>query len=349
MATEGWRQGGERLSDLQVLVIGAGRAGMVHARNFASGVPGARLAGVADPSPEARASAQDELDCLVLDNPEEAVADDAFDAVVIASPTPTHAALAVAALDAGKHVLSEKPLASTLDEAERIRDAAKRSSTVFMMGFMRRFDRGFARAAQLVAEGKIGEPLMVRSTTRGPGLPPSWAWDVTKSGGLVAEVNSHDIDSVRWVTGQEFSTVYAVGRAAKRPDLAVEFPGFVDLVTIQAQLDGGGLAHIDGACPAGYAYDARIEVYGSEGVVFAGSPVDGPVIVRDGEARADSVRSWSVLFAEAYRAEDSMFATFCLEGGQATPGIEDGFRALEAVMAINRSLREGEVVSLEPS
>lgn len=337
------------MSPLQVLVVGAGRAGMVHARNFAAGVPGARLAGLADPSAEALASAQGELGCATFDNPEAMVADDAFDAVVIASPTPTHAGLAVAAIDAGKHVLSEKPLASNLDEAERIRDAAKRSAKVFMMGFMRRFDRGFARAAQLVAEGKIGEPLMVRSTTRGPGLPPSWAWDVTKSGGLVAEVNSHDIDSIRWVTGQEFATVYAVGRAAKRPDLADQFPGFVDVVAIQAQLDSGGLAHIDGACPAGYAYDARIEIYGSEGVVLVGSPVAGPMIVRDGEARADSVRSWSMLFAEAYRAEDSMFAARCLEGGQATPGIEDGFRALEAAMAINRSLRDDAVVTVEMS
>ncbi|HLF43374.1 MAG TPA: Gfo/Idh/MocA family oxidoreductase [Acidimicrobiia bacterium] len=337
------------MSPLQVLVVGAGRAGMVHARNLASGIPGARLAGVADPSGEARASAQGELGCVTLDNPEEAVADDRFDAVVIASPTPTHAPLAITALDAGKHVLSEKPLASNLDEAERIRDAAKRSSTVFMMGFMRRFDHGFARAVQLVAEGAIGKPLMVRSTTRGPGLPPKWAWDVTKSGGLVAEVNSHDIDTVRWVTGQEFSTVNALGRASKRPDLAEEFPGFVDLVSIQAELDGGSLAHIDGACPAAYAYDARMEVYGSEGVIFAGSPVEGPLIIKEGEARTDSVRSWARLFAEAYRAEGTMFAALCLEGGQAAPGIEDGFRALEAVMAINRSLRDGGVVSVDLS
>ena len=319
---------------------------MVHARNFAAGVPGARLGGVADPTPEARATASDELGCATFDDAEEAVVDERFDAVVIASPTPTHAALSVAALSAGKHVLSEKPLASNLDEAREIEAASKTTSAIFMMGFMRRFDQGFRRAAELIAEGAIGEPLMVRSTTRGPGLPPEWAWDVARSGGLIAEVNSHDIDTVRWVTGQEFFTVDAVGRAAKRPDLADIYPGFVDLVAVQAQLDGGALAHIDGACPATYGYDARMEVYGSEGVVLAGDPVQGPLLVREGEARIDPVRAWSQLFAEAYRAEDVAFAALCLDGGHPSPGIEDGYRALEAAMAINRSLQTSTTVTV---
>ncbi|MGH8958460.1 MAG: Gfo/Idh/MocA family oxidoreductase [Acidimicrobiia bacterium] len=337
------------MSALEVLVVGTGRAGMVHARNFAAGVPGARLAGIADPSSEARAAASDELGCPAFESAERAVVDEHFDAVVIASPTPAHAALSVAALGAGKHVLSEKPLASNLKEGHQIREAAERAETTFMMAFMRRFDHGFMRAAQLISEGAIGVPLMVRSITRGPGLPPEWAWDVTRSGGLVAEVNSHDIDAVRWVTGQEFSTVNALGRASKRPDLAKIYPGFVDMVSIQAQLEGGALAHIDGACPAAYAYDARMEVYGSEGVVFAGSPVEGPLLVRQGEARTDPVRGWARLFAEAYRAEDAAFAALCLEGGLASPGIEDGYRALEAAMAINRSLSEGGPVSLGES
>ncbi|MGH8958533.1 MAG: Gfo/Idh/MocA family protein [Acidimicrobiia bacterium] len=330
---------------LEVLVVGAGRAGMVHARNFAAGVPGVRLAGIADPSPDARAAAE-VLGCLILESPDEAVVDERFDAVVIASPTPTHAALAIAALKEGKHVLSEKPLASNLSEGRQIREAAEKAPTKFMMAFMRRYDDGFKRAAQLVSEGAIGEPLMIRSITRGPGLPPQWAWDVSQSGGLVAEVNSHDIDTVRWITGQEFSRVHALGRAAKRPDLAKAYPGFVDMVSIQAELDGGALAHIDGACPASYGYDARIEVYGSEGIVMAGSPIEGPLLVRRGEARTDPVRGWARLFAEAYRAEDAAFAALSIEGGTDYPGIEDGYRALEAVMTINRSLSEGRSIAL---
>jgi predicted dehydrogenase len=150
---------------------------------------------------------------------------------VIAAPTFTHADVAVAALKAGKHVLCEKPLASTLEEAARIAAATEAADGAFLMAFMRRFDAGFAGGAARTAAGDIGEPLLVKSTGRGPGLPPEWAWDVIRSGGLVAEVNSHDLDTVRWLSGQELERVFAVGRAAKRPDIRERYPNFIDLFT----------------------------------------------------------------------------------------------------------------------
>jgi myo-inositol 2-dehydrogenase/D-chiro-inositol 1-dehydrogenase/scyllo-inositol 2-dehydrogenase (NAD+) len=334
------------MSDLRLLVVGAGRAGMVHARNYAAGVPGARLLGVVDPDPGARERAATELGCLAFDDPTAAVVDERVDAVVIATPTTGHAELAIAALGAGKHVLSEKPLASTLDEAHRIEAAVRASDRVLMMAFMRRHDRGFRRAKELIDEGAIGEPLFVRSTTRGPGLPPPWAWDVERSGGLIAEVNSHDIDTVRWFTGQEFLAVRAIGRAAKRPDIAADHPGFVDVLAVQASLSAGGLAQIDGACPADYGYDARAEVYGSSGVLFVGSPTEGPLVVTSGQARTDPVRGWARLFAEAYRAEDIHFVAACRGDVPAEPSVVDGLRALEVVVAVNQSLREGRDVAL---
>ena len=109
------------------------------------------------------------------------------------------------------------------------------------MAFMRRFDPSWMSLAERIAAGEIGEPLLVRSTGRGPGLPPEWALDPETSGGLIAEVNSHDLDSIRWFSGQEFETVYAVGRAAKRPDLVERFPGFVDVVLATFELSGGAL------------------------------------------------------------------------------------------------------------
>lgn len=320
---------------------------MVHARNLAAGVPGADLGAVADPAAEVRDRVAAEVGCEVLADPLAAVTDDRFDAVVVATPTFAHAELAVAALGAGKHVLSEKPLASSLDEAGAIATAVEASGAVFMIGFMRRFDAGFVRAAEMIEAGDIGRPLLIRSTTRGPGLPPSWAWDVERSGGLVAEVNSHDLDTVRWLTTQEYLTVTAAGRAAKRPDLAEEHPGFVDTLAVQCELDGGALAHVDGACPADYAYDARVEVYGSEGMVMAGSPVEGPLVVRKGEARREPVRGWAHLFAQAYRDEDAHFVAACVGNAKPVPGIDEGVKALEAAVAVNLSLREGRPVSLE--
>ena len=326
---------------VRVLLVGAGRAGMVHARNFAAGVPGAHLVGVADPSESARERAVAELGEGVrgFEDPVSAATDDGIDAVVIGSPTFTHADVAVSALEAGKHVLCEKPIASTLEEGERIVAADAASAGTLVMAFMRRFDAGFQRVAERLAAGDIGEPLLVKSTGRGPGLPPEWAWDTSRSGGLAAEVNSHDLDTVRWLSGQEFTRVHATGRAAKRPDIAERYPGFVDLIVMSCELDGGALAVVDGACPADYGYDARVEVYGSEGVLFAGDTRQGPtMLVRNDGAVMDPVKSWRTLFADGYRAEDRHLVGVVRGDEEPRTAPIDGLRALEAVMAANESI-----------
>jgi predicted dehydrogenase len=329
--------------DIRVLLAGAGRAGLVHGRNLAQGIPGARLIAVADPSREARERAALELGCeLIFDDPIEAVKDDRVDAVVIAAPTFTHADIAVAALDLGKHVLSEKPLAASLGEGRRIADAEAQSNGSFSMAFMRRFDRRFVRASERILAGDIGEPILVRSSGRGPGLPPEWAWDPDRSGGLIAEVNSHDLDTVRWLSDQEFSSAHALGRAAKRPDIKEKHSEFTDVVIVSFELSKGALAQVDGACPAGYGYDARVEVLGTEGTVLVGGPIaDTAVVVRSDGVMADPVTSWRELFAAAYREEDAHFVS--VAHGEAKPrtGADDGLRALEAVLTVRRSLTEG--------
>jgi predicted dehydrogenase len=331
---------------LRVALVGAGRAGLVHGRNLAAGIGGARLVAVADPVPEARQHAAAELGCQrTLADPLAAATDDGVDAVVVASPTFAHAAVAVAALQAGKHVLCEKPLASTLEEAARIQAAADGSSGSLVMGFMRRFDTGFARAAERIRAGDIGDPVFVRSTGRGPGLPPEWSHDPRRSAGLIAEVNSHDLDTIRWLSSREFQSVYAVGRAAKRPDLAVRYPGFIDLVAVTCELSDGGLAQVDGACPAGYGYDARVEVYGTEGVVMAGDPLAGSaLLVRADGAVTDPVRSWRELFADAYRAEDAHLVQVARGEEEPRAGVGDGVAALQAALAVNRSLLDRQPV-----
>jgi predicted dehydrogenase len=333
---------------LRFALVGAGRAGMVHGRNLAAGVAGARLAAISDPDTERCEAAARELGCdVTFDRPTAAVTDDRVDAVVIAGPTFTHAELAVAALDAGKHVLCEKPLASDLREGRAIVAAAQRSSSSFTIAFMRRFDARFRRAAEHIASGAIGEPVLVRSSGRGPGLPPEWAWDVTVSGGLVAEVNSHDLDTIRWMSAQEFATVHAVGRAAKRPDIAEKYPGFVDVLIASFEMASGALGQLDGACPADYGYDARVEIYGTEGTLLVGGPTgDSALLVRSDGAISDPIRSWRDLFADAYRAELAHVVKVARGEAEVVTSAEDGLRALEAVTAVNRSIAEGRTVTI---
>lgn len=334
--------------DARVLLVGTGRAGLVHGRNFAAGVRGAELVAVADVDRDAAERAAAELGVGdVSTDPEAAIRDPAVDGVVITTPTFTHAELAVAALEVGKHVMCEKPLASSVGDARRVADAVASAETSFVMAFMRRFDPRFVRVRERIDAGDIGDPILVRSTGRGPGLPPEWAWDTDRSGGLIAEVNSHDLDTVRWFSGQEFRTVHAVGRAAKRPDIAEEHPRFVDVLVATYELSEGGLATVDGACPADYGYDARTEVLGSDGVILVGSPVkDAPLLVRDKDGHVDAVETWRNLFSEAYRAEDEHFARVIRGAERPRVTVEDGVRALEAVAATNRSLDEGGTVRI---
>lgn len=331
--------------EIGVVIVGAGRAGLVHGKNFAAGVRGAELIGVVDPSEEARTKTATELE---VDHHwaslSEAFAHPEVDAVVIATPTQAHADLATEALDAGKHVLLEKPLCGSLDEAERILAAERTSAAQLMMAFMRRFDDGFVRAEQAIRRGDIGQPIMVKSMSRGPGLPAPWAWDVDGAGGLIGEVNAHDLDAVRWLSAQEYRTVYAVGYAAKRPDIAEDHPGFIDVVATTFTMTDDVIAQVDGACPADYGYDARIEVYGSEGVVLAGDPrADTTLVVRAGSATAQPVASWRNVFANGYRAEDQHFVSVIRGLEEPRTSIVDGIRSLEAILAVNASIASGRV------
>jgi predicted dehydrogenase len=337
------------MSDIvRVMVAGLGRAGMVHARNL-SMLPGVRPAALADPDAAALDRAAAQIDgARAFTDPVLAAAEADVDAVVIASPTFTHADIAVAALRAGRHVLCEKPLAASAAQAQQIASAARDAPGSFLMGFMRRFDASFRRAADRVAAGDIGRPVLVRSTGRGPGLPPAWAHDSARSLGLFAEVNSHDLDTVRWFAGQEYAAAYAVGRAAKRPDLAARHPGFVDVGVATFELDGGALAQVDGACPADYGYDARVEVYGTEGAILVGGPAaPGPLLVSvRGTVEADAVAGWRDLFADAYRAEDAHLVAVARGAEEPRTSLADGQRALYAVLAANRSMAEQRRVTL---
>lgn len=336
-------------SVVNVCVVGLGRAGMVHAGNFQRHVPGAALAAVVEADREVlEARAADLGVAARFTGIREALDGSPVDAVCITTPTFTHAEIAVAAASVGKHVLCEKPMALTLAEADRMLEAAASSGVVLQIGFMRRFDPAFREARQLVADGRIGRPMVIRSLTRGPGLPPRWAWDLARSNGMLAEVNSHDFDTVRWIAGSEFTRVYAETSASKRPDLLQEFPGFYDSAVVTLRMADGALATIDGACPVDYGYDARLEVLGTEGVLQVGELRGGAVLLctRDSGVQSTPFASWRDRFREAYVAEAVHFVR-CIRGEEQplATGL-DGRRALEATLAANLSSRLGAPVTL---
>ena len=337
-------------SKIGVCVIGSGRAGMIHAVNYVKNVSGAHLAAMVDPVEKVVQEACGELGIdTYYSSHEQALENKDIDAFVIVSPTKYHIDTAVAIASAGKHILCEKPMAMTVDECDAMIAAADKSGVILQIGFMRRFDAGFVRAKQIVDSGAIGDVVMVRSNTRGPSVPQPWMYDIKKSNGPLAEVNSHDIDTLRWFTGSEFETVYAIGGNYRCPDAKKDFPDFYDNVIIAASFENGMQGMMDGAQGVGYAYDARVEVLGTKGCVFIGKVNDDAVVTCTADAKNGSyplVSSWRNLFKDAYLNEDISFIESICAGTPPKVSGHDGKMAVKVVNAGNVSIVEKRIVRL---
>jgi len=337
------------VTSVGICVLGAGRAGLVHARSYRQNVPGASLVAIVDADLDLAKSAARELEIdYYFSSLQDALEATSFEAVCIATPTFTHRDLATAAAKEGKHVFSEKPMAITMQEAEEMIEAARAARVVLQMGFMRRFDPAFRVAKERIERGDIGNPMLVRSLTRGPGLPPRWACDIRTSNGMLAEVNSHDFDTIRWLAESEFERIYAEANTLKCFDLKEEFPDFYDNAIVSVRLKNGSLGTIEGSCPVYYGYDARAEVLGSEGVMVIGELRDTAVVActKSTGLVASNFRGWRERFREAYIAEARHFVECIIKEQQPAVTGEDGKRALEGVLAANRSIQTGRPVEL---
>ena len=336
-------------SSVGVCVIGCGRAGLVHARNFRTSVPHARLAALADPNETAAKQAAKELEVeawytdyrAALQNPQ-------VDAVVIATPPISHKEIAVAAAEAGKHILCEKPMAMSEAECDEMIAAAERAGVKLQIAFMRRFDESFLAAKEAVDAGEIGEVVLIKSLTRGPSVPQPWMYDLKRSNGPLAEVNSHDIDTLRWFAGSEIASVFAVGGNFRCPDAAAEYPDFYDNVILAARFRDGKQGLIDGALFVKYGYDARVEILGSEGVILIGDIREKRLVIGNSARglRQPAVSGWRSLYKDAYLAEDAHFVQCILEDAEPRVTGYDGKMAVRVVEAGNRSIREQCVVHL---
>ena len=335
---------------VRVALVGAGRAGMVHGVNLVEYVKNADVGAIVESSAETAARAAATLDYPpVFSSLEPALESDLFDAVVITTPTFTHRDLAVAAARAGKHVFCEKPMALTPKLCRDMIATAQESGVHLQIGFMRRFPAGIRRGKRRIVAGDIGSPMVIKSLTRGPGLPPKWAWDLKVSNGMLAEVNSHDFDCVRWLVGSDLKRVYAETINVKGESRGVDVDNFYDNAVVAVRFHSNAVGTIDGTCPADYGYDARVEVVGSEGLLVIGD-VRGQALLqvndRDTGALTPIHRTWPDRFADGYRAEMRAFVRSILEGVDPDAGGEDGYQALCGVIAGNRSWIEERPVEI---
>jgi len=340
-------------SPLRICLVGAGRAGKVHANTIVNFLPSAHLVAIVEAVGETRQQVGDSFGVAPearFDLLEPALQSVDFDAVVITTPTFSHASLAVKAASAGKHIFLEKPMALSLVECDQIIHAVQQTGVLLQIGFMRRFDPEFTAAAKRIEAGDIGQPMMVKSLTNGPGLPPAWARDLSQSNGMLAEVNSHDWDCIRWLMGSNYTRVYTETANFKGAANQVDTPNFYDNALVTIKFENGGLGSISGVCPCGYGYDARVEIVGEKGILQIGELQGQAVMIctnRDQGVITPVYRTWPERFAWAYIHEIQHFVDCFRSGNAPRVGGEDGRWAVAGVLAATKSFLEQRPVSLD--
>ncbi len=335
------------MGQIGVCLVGAGRAGMIHAHNLES-MNGVKIVSVCDPDEQTALSASSELGCDHFLDFKEGLSKKGIDCAYIASPTKYHAEIVEFAAEHKIAVFCEKPMALDVDACQKMIDVCKKNDVLLQLGFMRRFDSGFKRAKQMIAEGKIGKIVSVRSLTHGPSTPHEWMYDIAKSNGPLAEVCSHDIDTIRWLTGSEFKNVYALAGNYRSPGAREEFPDFYDSVILLARMADGTIGNIDGAQGVQYGYDARVEILGENGLITIGGLQDGKTTLFSKEkcGSFDVVKSWMYLFAEAYMEEDKAFIDAVRTKTEPLVTGLDGLEAVKVVKAGNLSIATGKTIQL---
>jgi myo-inositol 2-dehydrogenase / D-chiro-inositol 1-dehydrogenase len=328
---------------MRIGLLGAGRIGQIHGRSAAEH-KSATLAAVFDVDAKAAGAIAAGTGATVAKSIADIIADRSIDAVLICTPTDTHADLIEQAAKAGKAVFCEKPVDLS---AERVRACLKvvaDTKAKLMIGFNRRFDPSFASLQKRLAAGEVGKPEIVTILSRDPGPPPISY--ITRSGGLFRDMMIHDLDMARFLLGEEPVEVSAM--AACLVDPAIGQAGDIDTAVVTLKTRSGKLAQISNSRRATYGYDQRIEVHGSGGLLRA----DNQFATTVQKATGDGFNSDPVLnfflerYTPAYRAEMDTFVTGVLEGKPLNPTGEDGLKALVLADAAEESAKSGKSVKV---
>ena len=332
------------VTPLRIGVIGVGRIGRMHAELIAHQVPGAALGAVYDAYGPAAQRVAAALGVPAAASVAEIFAGE-LDAVAICSSSDTHVDLLVAAAEAGKAVFCEKPVSIDLAEVDRALAAIDAAAVPFQIGFNRRFDPAHASVREAVASGAVGEPHLVRISSRDPEPPPL---DYVKSsGGLFLDMMIHDFDMARFVTGSEVVEVFARGALRIEPSFAEADD--IDTALVTLVHENGCLTAIDNSRRAAYGYDQRVEVLGSKGMAASLNPPahTGTVITAAGERRAPNPHFFLERYLPSYVLEWEAFVEAVKTGAAPPVSGVDARAPLVIGLAAGRSLREGRPVRVE--
>ena len=332
----------EPRAGIGVAFLGVGRMGETHLRNMAA-ISGVRVRVVADPNLEAAEHGREisGADRAIVST-EEAILDPAVDAVIIVTPTDTHAGLIETAVLAGKAVFSEKPIALDLAETKRVVDLIRQKDATVQLGFMRRFDPGYAEAKKRIDQGELGRIETFRALSRDTYPPPLKF--LLQSGGSFLDMAVHDLDLARFLVGEveevsAWGSVLIDDRFAQAQDC--------DTAVIMLRFKNGTLGVVEMSRRSKWGYDIRTEVAGADAKVVIEAPQKTPVTIsREFGARYDHYENFPDRFEVAYRLELQAFFDALKKGRKPSPGAEDALETLRLAIAVTRSWKENRPVKV---
>ena len=330
---------------IRIGIVGAGRIGHVHAESVTYHIPDAEVAMVTDVvEANAKKLAEKYGVPKYSANYMDLINDPGIDAVLVCSPTPTHAEISIAAMKAGKHVFCEKPVHTSLEKIREVAEVEKETGRKLQIGFNRRFDHNHRAVRRAAQEGKLGKVEIIKITSRDPEPPsPEYA---ASSGGLYIDMMIHDFDMAMFLADSDVTEVYAMGTSLVDPRIGEA--GDVDTAIVTLTFANGALGVIDNSRRAAYGYDQRVEVFGSLGM--AADENDGDSTVKISTAAGVVGEKPQFFFLERYMAsfteEMKQFIRAITEDAEVPVGIHAGLMSVVLAKAAKKSLDEHRPVSV---
>ena len=334
------------MKKLKLGVIGTGRIGKVHLSTLVQSVPQAEVIAIADVNAGGAAEVANALGIpTVYSNYQDVINHPEVEAVVICSPTDTHAQYIIEAAKSGKHIFCEKPVDLSLEVIQQALGAVEKAGVKLMVGFNRRFDPNFQKLKQMVVEGKIGDPHILKITSRDPAPPPAEYSAV--SGGMFLDMTIHDFDMARYIVGSEVTEVFV--KAAVLVDPAIGEAGDVDTAIITLTFANGAIGVIDNSRKAVYGYDQRVEIFGSKGMLCADNnfPDNHRYFAGDGVHSSLPLNFFMDRYLEAYANEMKIFCNAVVNGLELPVSGIDGLKSVAIALAAKKSHLEKRVVKID--
>jgi len=329
---------------INIGIIGAGRIGKVHTQSICNFVQGAKVTAIADPlmTDETAAWAGGLGIGKISKDYLDIVSDKSIDAVLICSSTDTHSQISLEAIAAGKHVFCEKPIdldVGRINEVLQALAAPEAKRLKYTVGFNRRFDHNFSALRAAVDNGSVGKVELVKITSRDPAPPP--AEYSARSGGIFLDMAIHDIDMVRFLSGEEVESVYV--QPAVLVDPAIGEAGDFDSAVITLKLKSGALAVIDNSRRCAYGYDQRAEVFGSLGSAASRNDAASNVrVATDAGVLAEKPLYFFLeRYMQAFATEVTAFCEAVVNDTPVAVTAEDGLKATLIAIAAKESAKTG--------